>query len=98
LALILFVWFANLKSGKVGGRLVFNARKTLANANNQRWIFTKEGHLALQNNPQLVLDIKGTVKETAQIVLADTTSKAFGKSGKSAIWVTIPINTPKSGM
>ncbi|CAG8524300.1 10827_t:CDS:2, partial [Paraglomus brasilianum] len=85
-----------VEGGKVGGRLVFNARKTLANANNQRWIFTKEGHLALQNNPQLVLDIKGTVKETAQIVLADTTSKAFGKSGKSAIWVTIPINTPKS--
>ncbi|CAG8453199.1 5634_t:CDS:10 [Paraglomus occultum] len=85
-----------VEAGKPGNRLVLAQRKALVNANNQRWILTKEGHIALQQNPQLVLEIKGAVKDAAQILLADTSSKTFGKSSNSAVWVVIPTSTPKS--
>ncbi|SRR6266498_1450935 len=77
--------------GKVGHRIVLCHRKAPNQAANQRWIFTKDGHIALQSHPKLVMAVKSSVKETQQLVLADSGSKDFQKTANLAKWTMIPL-------
>ncbi|CAG8486360.1 2534_t:CDS:10, partial [Funneliformis caledonium] len=83
------------ESGKVGNRLILHHRKSPHQAANQRWNINKDGHIALQSHPKHVIDVKGSVKEGASILLADSGSKAFGKSNH-AKWTVIALSKKKS--
>ena len=79
---------------KVGTKLTLNAQKSPAQSANQRWVLTKEGYIALQNHPRYVIDVQKSLKEGANIVLADSTSKSFQKSN-FAKWDLVPLSKPK---
>lgn len=52
-------------------------------ANNQRWILTPEGRIALKNNPKFVIEVfsKGTpVNDGSHLILVNTISKNFKNS------------------
>ncbi|CAG8668188.1 6739_t:CDS:2, partial [Dentiscutata heterogama] len=57
---------------KARGRLILHHRRSTAQINNQKWILTSEGRIALQCQPKFVLRAK-----RKNIVLADSTSKGF---------------------
>ncbi|CAJ0643029.1 10731_t:CDS:2 [Entrophospora sp. SA101] len=67
-----------VENGKSGNRLLLHSRKSPNQAINQRWVFTNEGHIALQNNPKLVLEIKSSsAKDNAPIILSDSKSDPY---------------------
>ncbi|CAG8589293.1 862_t:CDS:10, partial [Diversispora eburnea] len=79
------------ENGKLGNRLTLHSRKSPHQANNQRWIFTKDGHIALQSNTKHVIEVK---KGGSTVVLSDSQSKNFSK-GPPAKWVLLPLHKKK---
>ncbi|KAF0562114.1 vWA-like protein [Gigaspora margarita] len=60
-------------------------------ANNQRWILTPEGRIALKNNPKFVIEVlsKGTpVNDGSHLILVNTRSRNF-KNGLNSKFVII---------
>ncbi|RHZ45808.1 hypothetical protein Glove_648g7 [Diversispora epigaea] len=84
-------------SGKPGNRIILHSRRSphQAQANNQCWIFTKDGHIALQSNPKYLIEIKSSATKDGSIILADSRSKNFAKSGLLAQWVLLLIHKKK---
>ncbi|CAG8748334.1 37351_t:CDS:2, partial [Gigaspora margarita] len=63
------------------------------NQNNQRWIFSNDGHIALQNNPRFVIEVKGAkVRDGSYVVLSDTGSETY-KSGLYSQFNVVPNKT-----
>ncbi|CAG8539279.1 12049_t:CDS:2, partial [Cetraspora pellucida] len=64
--------------------------KSHIQTNNQRWIISNDGHIALLNKPRFVIEVKGAVvKNGSYVVLADTESKTY-KSGLSSQFIVLP--------
>ncbi len=57
---------------------------------------TSDGYVALTSHPKYVIDAK-SASEKAQVVLADSGSKAFAKSN-FAKWEIIPLHKKRSSM
>ncbi|CAG8462401.1 6009_t:CDS:10 [Racocetra fulgida] len=52
--------------------------KSPIQTSNQRWIISNDGHIALQNKPRFVIEVKATnVKDGSYVALADTGSKTY---------------------
>ncbi|CAG8579940.1 2828_t:CDS:2, partial [Scutellospora calospora] len=65
---------------KAGICLSVHHKRNLNKANNQRWILTPEGHIALKSNPKFVIEVlpKGTaVKDGSYLIITNTKSKNF---------------------
>ncbi|CAG8487480.1 11492_t:CDS:2, partial [Scutellospora calospora] len=76
---------------KAGICLSVHHKRNLNKANNQRWILTPEGHIALKSNPKFVIEVlrKGAaVKDRSCLTLTNTKSKNF-KDGPNSKFVII---------
>jgi hypothetical protein len=79
------------ENGKVGNRIILHGQKSPGQAANQRWILTKEGHIALQSHPKFVIDVKSSVKEGSNLILSDSGHKNFTKSNY-ANWELVSLS------
>ncbi|RIA79794.1 Carbohydrate-Binding Module Family 13 protein [Glomus cerebriforme] len=89
--------YLEAEGGKPGNRLVLHHQKPGNSAANQKWSLTEDGYIALKGHAKFVIDVKGTVKEAAHVVLSDKTSKAFIKAN-NAKWEIISLNKKRRSM
>ncbi|KAF0424593.1 transmembrane protein [Gigaspora margarita] len=69
--------YLEAETAKGRQRLSFYHRKSGSQAKNQRWILTKEGRIALQDQPKFVLEVEENNKH---VILANGSSKSFNSA------------------